>query len=832
MIEDSTLLIEFDGKFYFIEASRDVETFTARPTNTTEPITDPEILAQLYTATRGLILSESFLYPIGNSIIDQTNALANDFYDLRRAQSLEIIYESTIEFNELLAAVVSGVKGGAAAATNSAISSYASLSNFGANIQSDAYILALTEAALQTMQDASQALIQKRFEIFEGAAPVSAEDIEELTLLTMEVVTLQQVVGELSSLVLEESEPLWTVAIDILRPWAGSALELLDASRSQVVTEVVAGWTDTITESALTVLENGPSISAAEEIFFGISERISNSVPTFYSNEEIYEASILFGFDGPSQSSSGQYFDATDDVAGTVNLVAPTFTGDGDVEYNLSLSGIGQGLQYNIAYIIDVSGSMGGQRIIDARNAYTELTNQLKAVGIADVANFAIIPFNSGSSLYADLTADEVITRLSSLSAGGGTSFGPALSNAQTFFSTSNAGQTNIAYFLSDGRGSGASDFLTSIANVQAFGIGSGANLGSLNIIDSDNAISLTSSSQLVDVLTGSGASADEIDGIAISVDGNVVDFITPDQLVDGPLGFQYTGTVSGLDISPDAQNEVTATVFLKDVDGAKGSTTLSIGSAFGDTTVTQSGDEAQVVLSAFDTSYNADDGGTPNVKLLANNLNNEIIAANTGGTFSLYDGDDYLLSSQMVGSTIDRVIDGGDGYDVVEYREEFVYDFAVKQSGFIRVGFNSDTLSNVEEIRFANGNLLTDSFTFQIEGTDDSDNLTGTEGNDEIRSYAGRYDKMFGDMGADQFIFGAETNNGTRERSVILDYEVGIDEIVLEDGASVASIRQTSSQVVIFLEGDRDAIYVRGDGVTEDNISIIGSTEDVFQLI
>jgi Ca2+-binding RTX toxin-like protein len=90
----------------------------------------------------------------------------------------------------------------------------------------------------------------------------------------------------------------------------------------------------------------------------------------------------------------------------------------------------------------------------------------------------------------------------------------------------------------------------------------------------------------------------------------------------------------------------------------------------------------------------------------------------------------------------------------------------------------------------------------------------------------------MFGDMGADQFIFGAETNNGTRERSVILDYEVGIDEIVLEDGASVASIRQTSSQVVIFLEGDRDAIYVRGDGVTEDNISIIGSTEDVFQLI
>ncbi len=417
--------------------------------------------------------------------------------------------------------------------------------------------------------------------------------------------------------------------------------------------------------------------------------------------------------DGPLQSNSAPYLDGSDNVAGTVALSAPTFMGDGDAEYTVSLSGIGQGLQYNIAYIIDVSGSMGGQRIVDARNAYIELTNQLEALGIADVANFAVIPFNSGSTLFSDLTADEAIARISTLNAGGGTSFGPALSDAQTFFSSANTGQTNIAYFLSDGEGSGASDFLTNIANVQAFGIGFGANLSSLNIIDSDNAISLTSSSQLVDVLTGSGASLDEIDVIAISVDGNVVDFITPDQLVDGPLGLQYTGSISGLDITPDATNEVTATVFLKGVDGAKGNTTLSIASAFGDTTVTQSGNEAQVVLSAFSTSYNADEGGTPNVNLLANNLNNEVVATNTGGTFSLYDGDDYFLSSQAAGSTIDRVIDGGDGYDVVEYLEEFVSGFVEKLSGFIRVGFNSDTLSNVEEIHFANGIMEVSSFTF-----------------------------------------------------------------------------------------------------------------------
>src|SRR6056297_1575544 len=120
MIEGDTLLIELNGSFYFVEASRDVGNFSARPTNTTEPITDPEILAELYTASRGLIFSESLLFPFGESIIDQTNELAVSFDEVRSSsifdfgseQSLEIIYESANEFNELLAAVVAGIKGG------------------------------------------------------------------------------------------------------------------------------------------------------------------------------------------------------------------------------------------------------------------------------------------------------------------------------------------------------------------------------------------------------------------------------------------------------------------------------------------------------------------------------------------------------------------------------------------------------------------------------------------------------------------------------------------------------------------------------------------------
>ena len=107
---------------------------------------------------------------------------------------------------------------------------------------------------------------------------------------------------------------------------------------------------------------------------------------------------------------------------------------DGDVDYTVTISGSGAAAQYNIAYIIDVSGSMRGQNILDARNAYIELTNQLKKLGIADVANFAVIPFNGSSTLYSDLSADQAISRISALNAGGSTYFGPPIRDAQSFF--------------------------------------------------------------------------------------------------------------------------------------------------------------------------------------------------------------------------------------------------------------------------------------------------------------------------------------------------------------------------------------------------------------
>jgi len=85
----------------------------------------------------------------------------------------------------------------------------------------------------------------------------------------------------------------------------------------------------------------------------------------------------------------------------------------------------------------------------------------------------------------------------------------------------------------------------------------------------------------------------------------------------------------------------------------------------------------------------------------------------------------------------------------------------------------------------------------------------------------------MTGGAGADIFVFGAETLNGVRERDIILDYEVGIDTILLEDGASVGSIRPICTGAAVFLEGDRDAIYVHGDAVLVGNLTFIA--EDIL---
>lgn len=118
---------------------------------------------------------------------------------------------------------------------------------------------------------------------------------------------------------------------------------------------------------------------------------------------------------------------------------------------------------------------------------------------------------------------------------------------------------------------------------------------------------------------------------------------------------------------------------------------------------------------------------------------------------------------------------------------------------------------------------ILDDDAFNLVAGTAGRDVLQGTAAADLLRSLGGSFELLTGAAGADRFVFGAELRNGVRERDTITDYEVGVDAIVLEDGATVAAIRASATGAVVFLDGDGDALYVNGAGVTPDNLTLIG---------
>ncbi len=224
---------------------------------------------------------------------------------------------------------------------------------------------------------------------------------------------------------------------------------------------------------------------------------------------------------------------------------------------------------------------------------------------------------------------------------------------------------------------------------------------------------------------------------------------------------------------------------------------------------------------------------GTPEAdNLVGNNDNNTFVggAGNdniNGGTgndaYAFSAGDDFDTITDKGGSDTLK-LGGGltpDNLTFSQVGKNLVIDIA---SGVTIVDQFSGNPNNVIEFAsFDDGTIIElPSATNKVTGTTGRDILTGTPANDVISSLGGSIDRMSGGEGADIFVIGSEANNGVRERDIILDYEVGIDSILLEDGASVGSIRQTSSGAAIFLEGDRDAIYVQGENILVGNLTII----------
>ncbi len=329
----------------------------------------------------------------------------------------------------------------------------------------------------------------------------------------------------------------------------------------------------------------------------------------------------------------------------------------------------------NIAYVIDVSGSMGGQfqgstvgdlngdgsanTLLDAVIAsFSSLNQSLIDAGLGD-ANIAIVPFASNAQIVftgrADQDSDQngvldVVQVLSALDDGGTTAFDDGLQQAQVFFDAAASG-ANQVFFISDGLPDSNSftdesealrDPAGTNASIRAIGLGNGASLNSLDLLDdgvANNSVERVLDPDALDAgLIDTDVPVSEIDRVEIFVNGVLVTTIDAAQLVETPFGLRFSATVAGL--SPAFEDTVAARVVA--VDG---------------TTVTTS----QVIEVAASNAAGDDtlDGG-PGNDTLDGNGGTDTVDYSAGGNLLVSDAE---LGLQDIGGNAPTLFDG-DGFE------------------------------------------------------------------------------------------------------------------------------------------------------------------------
>jgi len=95
------------------------------------------------------------------------------------------------------------------------------------------------------------------------------------------------------------------------------------------------------------------------------------------------------------------------------------------------------------------------------------------------------------------------------------------------------------------------------------------------------------------------------------------------------------------------------------------------------------------------------------------------------------------------------------------------------------------------------------------LDGAAGHDRLWGGAGDDVLIGGAG-HDVMIGGAGADVFVFAAATENGRQEFDRIRDFDVTQDMLAF-NGASVDTVTETQSGVLITFDGDGDCLMLHG---------------------
>lgn len=220
--------------------------------------------------------------------------------------------------------------------------------------------------------------------------------------------------------------------------------------------------------------------------------------------------------------------------------------------------------------------------------------------------------------------------------------------------------------------------------------------------------------------------------------------------------------------------------------------------------------------------------------------VNDDPVAVNDLGAFFLTDEDTAFTTVNVLGNdtdpdvgdtlsvisvdtagTLGTVVENGDG--TFEYNPSGQFESLVEgESATDSFGY---TVSD------GSGGTDAATVTITIEGVEDApelntvmgtegrDILIGSEEDDLILSLGGALDMLMGGGGADVFQIGDEANNGLREFDIIQDFEVGVDQIQLMDGVSVANTFGSGTTQFVFLAGDFDTVILSGVSEVTDQI-------------
>jgi Ca2+-binding RTX toxin-like protein len=228
----------------------------------------------------------------------------------------------------------------------------------------------------------------------------------------------------------------------------------------------------------------------------------------------------------------------------------------------------------NIVYVIDISGSMsdsfsGIESVADLNGdgqsntlldgaiaSFTALNSSLIGAGLGNTGRVALVVFSSSSSIVFTGTpardtdgngVPDVVQALRALRSGGSTFYDLGLAQAGNALSGFPAG-SNYVFFTSDGEPNGGdySDEVQTLLNtnnatIRALGLGNGASLPALDLVDDGIANNSTervlSPSQLSAGLLAPEFDISLIDRVDISLNGRVVKSIPASSLQSTPFG-------------------------------------------------------------------------------------------------------------------------------------------------------------------------------------------------------------------------------------------------------------------------------------------------------